>query len=491
MPYPSRRAEERPDGEFCQYQVTTMSLEPQNAAEVRRIVEERLNALESAGSVPETVTIDWRGGQRSVPVITMPVELLSYNPSSHRIRAQRSIKPDLEREVERDPFSAKSQDYLAELLKCDPTDPNKIDPSYVALKEDLKTHGQSEPGIITRFGMLVNGNTRQAALKELAHKHIRVGVLPPDTSIDDIQAIELALQLRKDHKRDYSFMNLLLAIDERRGKQLAADIQREFRIRSNTYDRCCWILDFVRDAIKRSSVEIDGSIFSLSLADFEAHQGKLEELHRGYQALKKKAPDDAEAFRELRLLALALGKSKTDLRLIEADFSKRFMPNVVPPSKEKPAAKIPGLDIEVPGTSPEVEALKAFATQHLRAKAIVANHSRTSKAHAEKASELLKATDEALDKGLDHAGRQARLIKKRLAAVDWVSDACDKLQSAVAAVAEARASNTFEPTDIDDALLTLKAQIMKLSVIVTRGSDSNSEGILWIKSVGQMDAHKG
>jgi hypothetical protein len=464
--------------------------QPHNATEVRKIIEERLAAREADGGVQETVTIDWRGGPRSVPVITMPLGLLSYNPGTHRVRAQRSLNPDLERQIETDPFGLKAQDYLQELLTCDPTDPSKIDPSYVALKEDLKAHGQSEPGIITRTGVLVNGNTRQVALKELGQKNIRVGVLPQDAGLDDIQAIELALQLRKDHKRDYSFMNLLLAIDERVGSQLPADIQKEFRIKAASYDRYRWILDFVRDAIDRSKVEVQGSTVKMGLADFESHQGKLEELYRAYIALKSKSPDDAEALREQRLLALALGKSKTDLRLMEPDFHKRFMKGVVPPVSDAPPPKIPGLDIEVRGPSQTVLELKEFTTQHLQAKAIAKSSNTLSRQQVEKASVLLKTTDEALDKGLDHAGKQARVIKKRLAAVDWVSDACDKIQMAVAAVAEARATQNFDPADLDEALLTLKSDLVKLSVIVTRGSESSSEGVLWIKAVGEVDARK-
>jgi hypothetical protein len=464
--------------------------EPPNAAEVSKVIAERLDARESSGSLQETVTIDWRGRPLSVPVITMPVGLLSYNPSTHRIRAQRSINPELEKEVDTNPFSSKAQDYLQSLLKCDPTDPAKVDPSYVTLKEDLKLHGQSDPGIITRAGVLVNGNTRQVALKELGQKHIRVGVLPSDTSIDDIQAIELALQLRKDHKRDYSFMNLLLAIDERVGSQLATDIQREFRIKSASYDRYRWILEFVRDAIRRSTVEIDGVTASLNLADFESHQGKLEELHRAYAGLKPKSPDDAEALREQRLLALSLGKSKTDLRLIEPDFSASHMKGLIPDVPIAPMSKIPGLDIEVRGPSQEVEKLKAFTTQHLRAKAVAKNHGAIRQEHVSKAHELLKATDEALDKGLDRAGKQVRVIKKRYAAADRVSDAVDDLKLATAAVVEARSTANFDPSDLDEALVDLRSSLVSLSLVVARESDSTLEGILWMRSIGEIEARK-
>jgi len=464
--------------------------EPLNSAEVSKVIAERLAARESSGDLQETVTLDWRGRPLSIPVITMPVGLLSYNPSTHRIRAQRSVNAELEVEINANPFSSKAQDYLQDLLKCDPTDPTKEDPSYLSLKEDLKLHGQSDPGIITRAGVLVNGNTRQVALKELGKKHIRVGVLPQDAGIDDIQAIELALQLRKDHKRDYSFMNLLLAIEERVGSQLPTDIQREFRIKASSYDRCRWILEFVKDAIRRSTVEIDGLTASLNLADFESHQGKLEELYRAYVGLKPKSPDDAEALREQRLLALALGKSKTDLRLIEPDFSASYMKGFVPDVPAAPTPKIPGLGIEVQGPSQEVEKLKAFTTAHLKAKAVAKNHGKIRQEHVGKAHEVLKTTDEALNKGLDLAGKQGRVIKKRYAAADRVSDAVDDLKLATEAIVEARSTANFDPSDLDEALVNLRSSLLSLALVVARESGSTSEGILWVRSLGEIEARK-
>ena len=473
----------------------TKSQNPPNATEVRKIVEERLAALKSSEGAQETATIDWRGKLLSIPVIAMPVALLSYNPGTHRVRAQRSTDSTLEREIETNPYGEKAQNYLQQLLKGDPTDPAKIDPSFTALKDDLQSHGQSEPGIITRAGMLVNGNTRQAALKELGQKNIRVGVLPPDAGLEDIQSIELALQLRKDHKRDYSFMNLLLAIDERAvDGELAVDIQREFRIKPSSYDRCRWILDFVRNAIERSKVNNgDGAIFGMRLVDFETHQGKLEELYRAYMVLKLKSSDEAEALREQRLLALALNKSKTDLRLIEADFVKRYMKGVLPTVEQTTASvsKIPGLAVTVTGPSQEVEALRKLTTQILRARTIASTLGASKPEDSQKANDLLKKTDESLVKGLDHAGKQGRVVKKRFGAVERVSDACDDIELAIGAVADARSTGNFDASDLDEVLVTLRSNLNKLSAIITRGSDSASEGIAWIKAVGELQNRKG
>src|SRR4051812_33967596 len=118
-------------------------LRPLNADDVRRVVEERLAALDGSSGIQETVTVEWRGQQRALPVISMPVELLSYNPATHRVRAQRSLDPARDRDLEDEPYGVAGQAYLHHLLMGDPADPSKTDPTFDALKEDLRKHGQA------------------------------------------------------------------------------------------------------------------------------------------------------------------------------------------------------------------------------------------------------------------------------------------------------------------------------------------------------------
>jgi hypothetical protein len=465
-------------------------LNPPNAQDVVKVVDDRVLALTETPGLQESVTVEWRGHLRSVAVISMPVDLLTYNPGTHRVRAQRSLDAGRDRELNRDPFGAGGQAYLHQLLMGDPSDPSKIDPTFEALKEDLHEHGQSEPGIITRAGVLINGNTRRAALKMLGQEHMRVGVLPGDASLDDLQSIELSLQLRKDHKRDYSFMNFLLAIDERvvAGRP-AAEIQRDFRIKATTFERSRWILGFVLDAIKRSQVMgAEGQLISMRLVEFEVHQGKLEELYRAYVALKKRSPDEAEALREQRLLAMALGKSKTDVRLIEADFTERYMKTALSTeaATPAPALKIPGTSITAAAPSQSVQALRTLTDTVLRARAVGLSPDAVTPEASALASSTLKNLDAALDNALTKAGRTGRVIKKRFAAVDRLSDANEDLELSLSAVADARATSNFDPEDLDEMLIALKNNLVKLAQLVTRGTNTTSEGVTWLRAVAGL-----
>ncbi len=155
-----------------------------------------------------------------------------------------------------------------------PSDPAKVDPAFLLLKDDLQEHGQTEPGIVTHEGVLINGNTRCAALQELGEEHIRVGVLPEDAGHGDLESIELSLQLRRSHKRDYSFMNFLLALEERvTAGRPTTEILSDFRIKQKTFDQSRWILQFVYELIDRSKMTVDGGIdVALRLVDFETDQ---------------------------------------------------------------------------------------------------------------------------------------------------------------------------------------------------------------------------
>jgi hypothetical protein len=125
-------------------------LSPAAATHVQSVIEARLAGLAASPGPRETVNIEWRGQPLAVEVITMPLDLLYYNPVTHRIRAQRTLDAERDRELEDDPFGDAGQAYLHSLLMGDPSSPSKVDSTFEALQGDLAEHGQTEPGITTR-----------------------------------------------------------------------------------------------------------------------------------------------------------------------------------------------------------------------------------------------------------------------------------------------------------------------------------------------------
>ncbi len=457
--------------------------QPTAAARVGQVIEERLAAQEDG--LNETVTVEWRGLLKTIPVITMPVALLSFNPETHRIRAQRTLDPTRDAAVQADPFGVDAQAYLRYLLRGDPKDPSRPDPEYENLRDDLLAHGQTDPGVITRAGVLINGNTRCAALQELGREDIRVGVLPPDASHEDFARLELSLQLRKEYKRQYSFVNFLLAVDEQfQAGKPPATILKDFRIKQLTFDRSRWILDFIRDAISRSETTApDGTKRSLRLVDFEDDQGKLEELWRTYVGTKARSSDDAEALRESRLLALALDKSKTDLRLIESDFYPSYLEKrlakagLAPATPASAPATIPGLQVTAHQVSPHVVQIRALADRVLQAKALAIAGVPNAQSEA-----TLDGVLDAVESALDASGKNQRLKKKRLAPAERLGDANDDLELCLDAVRGARATGEFQADELDDQLIEMRHHLRALASLVERANGAG-EGVTWLREI--------
>lgn len=469
-----------------------MSAEPTTADDLAQLIDKRLAALKDTGdAVKETVTIEWRGQQLSIPVISMPLTLLKYNPDTHRIRAQRTLDAARDEKLREEPYGREGQDYLHYLLMGAPADPTTQDPDFLALKEDLDEHDQKAPGIITRAGVLINGNTRAAALTELGRDDIRVAVLPPDAAASDTEAVELELQLRKEHRREYSFMNTLLAIEERRERGATADrICSEFRIRQGTLDRNVWILAAVKELIERSRTKLDQTEHALNLIDFERHQGKLEELYRAYNKMKPNSPDEAEAMREQRLLAIALDRSKTDVRLIGPGFAKEYMPKLIPdPPASGEAQTIPGTTVEAAQPTQEVAALRSLTDRVLKARVVEeAGESAPSDLAAEAGQKLSEVRVQLFD-ALAQADIKAKQQKRKAAPVDRLSDANEDLEQTLELIAQARGSQSFNPEDLDDVLLTMRENLRKLGRAAARGVDEGSmgEGLRWLGEVAAMD----
>lgn len=114
--------------------------------------------------------------------------------------------------------------------------------SVVPVSEVLEVEGQREPLLITATGVVVNGNRRLAALRELhatsskfAHfSHIDVLVLPSDATVEDIVDLEANLQARPETKLDYDWIGEAQLIGRlvglgRSHKQVADQLRRKER----------------------------------------------------------------------------------------------------------------------------------------------------------------------------------------------------------------------------------------------------------------------
>ncbi|MFE7940272.1 hypothetical protein ACFU46_23295 [Streptomyces griseoincarnatus] len=456
---------------------------PPRAAEFSELISKKVEEVRSGGGTRETVTVDWNGQQAHVEVIDLPLSSLYYNPSTHRVRAQRSHDPVRDEALDKDPWSAESQDYLQFLLKASPANPNLRDKDFDTLKDSLREFGQNDPGLVTRHGVLVNGNTRAAALRELGEQSMRVGVLPESFTWADINAVELALQLRKDHRRDYSYINRLLAMEEQAALgRTPEQIAKDFRIQVRTYHQERWILSTIRELNERSRT---GGGSALRLVDWEGAQERLKELHRLYVKLETVDRDQADVLKEMRLAAILLEFSKTDVRHIDEDFLKAGLDKELPKGSGSAAqpqsVAVPGLGLEVPAASSAVAEARAMNDEILRAAAVVRSDAPTiGDAQKASAQEVWDRAQKAFDAAIEAAGRSARLRKRKQLAPARLADACASIDQCVSDLVQARTSRSLDEEQFDEAVIKLRASLLKLAQQAGRGLPQPGEGVAWL-----------
>jgi hypothetical protein len=175
----------------------------------RRQIETALAArLERPEGDRASNTLFWRKNpEKTFPVVDLPIEVPLLWADSHRIRAELE-DPSFEF-IRKERTSAAAQAALHDIWR-------RSHRKFDRLKESLEVEGQTEPGVITREGVLINGNTRLVALRDLGKQWIRVAVLDSDAHPFELAELELRLQVRETGHDTYRLSNELLFIHEMR-----------------------------------------------------------------------------------------------------------------------------------------------------------------------------------------------------------------------------------------------------------------------------------
>ena len=271
--------------------------------------------------LPET-----RGEPVHAHVVSMSVDDVLLNPNSHRVRSQ--LEDDVEwASLRQDPFGEEAQ----RLIQRHVVEARNAD-DFAALSESLIREGQTDPGVLTTKGVLVNANTRVAALRQLddpARRYIRVAVLPETFDPDEISLLELRLQMQRELKVAYSLTNELIFIDELASKRRFSNVQiaREMRIHPESerkgtaeVERRLRMLDLIRRMQQIPSERLKLTFFdTLSLQ-------QLRDLLSDYDSAIDRSEPEAEALLRGFLLSTAAGVVSVHLiRKVDADFVDEYM----------------------------------------------------------------------------------------------------------------------------------------------------------------------
>ena len=275
----------------------------------------------------ETVQMPWTAGEPLLEVIRIGVDEVLLNPQSHRIRAQLQDDPEWE-SLSHDPFGEPAQRLIERHVR-EARKPEE----FSALRDSLLQDGQTDPGVMTHSGLLINANTRVVALREVEaplKRSIRVAVLPPTAKPEDLALLELRLQMQKQLKVEYTMTNELLFIEElsvKRGLS-AAQIAKELRIMSESVRKGeaevqlrLKLLDLIRVMQRLPSEPL-----RLTFFDERIKLEQLREVHRVYTALVESDLARARKYLESFLLSIAVGVTAVhQIRHIDAEFMSLYM----------------------------------------------------------------------------------------------------------------------------------------------------------------------
>lgn len=168
-----------------------------------------------------------------LPVIRVPIDLPVYRMENFRTYTDQHQHLAKEK-LPADYFSAGQElesvqqvqhEILARLARKGVAD------SVVPVIKMLEQQKQTDPLLATTAGVIVNGNRRLAAMRELGMPYVELWILPADVSADEIVDIEASLQGVPETKLDYDWIgdgqliNRLVAMG-RTTKQVADQLHR-------------------------------------------------------------------------------------------------------------------------------------------------------------------------------------------------------------------------------------------------------------------------
>jgi hypothetical protein len=244
---------------------------------------------------------EYQNRRSDLPVVRLDANLPIYRMSNFRT-CTAQLKYIQERNTTDDFFSAgqendSAQDAQHRILVDFATQGRSS--SIVPIMEQLEDEEQREPLLITAHGVIVNGNRRLAAMRELLVRdpsqfrhfsHVDCAVLPGNVSPEEILEIEVRLQMRAETKLPYGWIEESIAIREMLGagktRKQVADLMKKNPREVATAERALievdiFLKEWLRQPNRYEAVEDAQQAFNdLAKAVRGVEEGELLEMKR-------------------------------------------------------------------------------------------------------------------------------------------------------------------------------------------------------------------
>lgn len=217
---------------------------------------ERIEALRlaRAASLRET-PFNFQGVRQPLPVVRVRHDVPIYRMENGRTQTAQLTYVS-ENDLLADYFEASEEDITAQRIQHDilvRLSKDSAAPIYDVL---ARAGRQEEELVITASGVIVNGNRRLAAIRELwagdrdgnaGFEYVEAILLPASASPNDLALIETELQMQPRTLQEYTWIDSRLKMrrDMERHDQTVEQIARQRRIRDKAVKRQLYELDLV------------------------------------------------------------------------------------------------------------------------------------------------------------------------------------------------------------------------------------------------------
>lgn len=181
-------------------------------------------AVACENPVERSAFYEYQNTSQLLPVVRLPIELPIYRMANGRTRTAQ-LQYVRSHDIADDFFTAGQENQESQQAQHDILDRfSREGTASISPIVDVLAEGrQTDPLLITAAGVVVNGNRRLAAMRELytsgeagtqSFSHVNCRVLPAAITDKEIKEIEVKLQMQPETKLPYTWVNEALTIKD-------------------------------------------------------------------------------------------------------------------------------------------------------------------------------------------------------------------------------------------------------------------------------------
>lgn len=236
------------------------------------------------------------GSVEYLPIINIPIDLPIYRMNNGRTRSIQEERIDSEdlpndyftRGSENEEAQNKQHEILAELANVE------VDGTTANIIDHLREVGQTEPILISPSGVVLNGNRRLAAMREIYEENrneyknfesVKAAVLRPMSEVEEM-VYETRLQMQVEVKLDYSWVNEAMQIEK------LQDLGKSYE------EIGAYMNQKAADVKNRYQALLEGKRYLSEWLRKPHAYGELEKTEQIFKELPKKLKGKSEAHKE-------------------------------------------------------------------------------------------------------------------------------------------------------------------------------------------------